>query len=231
GTLVGVDSASPFSVAWNGVTAGTYHLTAIATDNDGATATSAEMLVTVAANQPPTVSLTAPTNNANFKTSANLTISANAGDKDGSVAQVAFFANGTLVGTATSSPFSVPWTGMAAGSYHLTAVATDDSGATATSSEILVTILANKPPTGALSLPVAGPFKAQANVTINANASDADGNVTQVAFYQNGTLMGADTSSPYSFAWNGVAAGSYTLTAVASDDDGATTTSAAVQIT
>ena len=231
GALVGTDTTSPFSVAWNGVTAGTYHVTAVATDDDGATGTSAEMLVTVAANQPPTVSLTAPASETSVRASATVTISANAGDNDGSVTQVAFFANGTLIGTDTSSPYGVTWNGMAAGSYHLTAVATDNDGATATSNDIHVTVVANKPPAVTLSLPAAGPFKAPANVTINASASDDDGHVTQVAFYENGTLIGTDATSPYSVTWNGAAAGSYTLTAIATDDDGATTTSAEAHIT
>ena len=43
---------------------------------------------------------------------------------------VAFFANGTPLGTGTTSPYSVPWADVAAGSYTLTAVATDNIGAT-----------------------------------------------------------------------------------------------------
>ena len=66
-----------------------------------------------------------------------------------------------------------------------------------------------------------------ASITINAAASDSDGTITRVDFYAGGTLLGSDTSSPYSFNWTGVAAGTYSLTAVARDDDGASTTSAA----
>ena len=40
-----------------------------------------------------------------------------------------------------------------------------------------------------------------------------------------------DTTAPYSFAWNNVAAGNYNLTAKATDNDGATTTSGIVAIT
>jgi len=74
-------------------------------------------------------------------------------------------------------------------------------------------------------------FNAGANITINATATDSDGTVTSVAFYQGSTLLGTDTTSPYTFTWNGVAAGSYVLTAKATDNSGATTTSAAVNIT
>ena len=74
-------------------------------------------------------------------------------------------------------------------------------------------------------------FSEPAVVVIDANASDSDGTIAKVQFYQNGNLLGENTSSPYSYAWNNVVAGSYTLEAVATDDQGAITTSASVNIT
>ena len=50
-------------------------------------------------------------------------------------------------------------------------------------------------------------------------------------FFAGTTLIGTDTSSPYGVTWSNVAAGSYSLTAVAQDNAGATTTSAARHIT
>jgi hypothetical protein len=90
----------------------------------------------------------------------------------------------------------------------------------------------NQPPAVSITTPANGTtFTAPANLAIQATASDSDGTVAQVQFYQGATLLGADTTSPYSFAWNGVSAGSYSLTAVATDNGGATTTSGAVNIT
>jgi chitinase len=63
-----------------------------------------------------------------------------------------------------------------------------------------------------------------------ASASDADGVVTSVNFYANGTLVGTSTSAPYSFAWQNVAHGTYTITAKATDDDGLVTTSGGITI-
>lgn len=91
-------------------------------------------------NQPPTVSITSPANNATFSAPATISISANAADSDGTVAKVAFYANSTLLGTATSAPYSVTWNNAAAGSYSLTAVATDNAGATTTSGAMSVTV-------------------------------------------------------------------------------------------
>lgn len=73
-------------------------------------------------------------------------------------------------------------------------------------------------------------MNAGASVTIAANASDSDGTISKVEFYNGSTLLGTDTSSPFSFAWSNVAAGNYALKAIATDDDGASTTSAPVSI-
>ena len=70
-----------------------------------------------------------------------------------------------------------------------------------------------------------------ATINISATAADSDGTIAKVDFYQNGTLIGTDTTSPYSFSWTGVASGRYNLTAVATDNAGAVTTSASVWIT
>ena len=44
---------------------------------------------------------------------------------------------------------------------------------------------------------------------LGATAADVDGSVTQVAFYAGSTLLGVDTTSPYTFSWNNVPAGDY----------------------
>ncbi len=47
---------------------------------------------------------------------------------------------------------------------------------------------------------------------------------TAVDSSANGALIGTDTTSPYSIAWSGIAAGTYTLTAKATDNSGAEST-------
>jgi hypothetical protein len=108
----------------------------------GATAELDNVVVQAVAplNQPPTVALTAPANGASFAAPAPVTVSASASDADGTIASVSFFANGTAIGTATTSPYSVTWSNVAAGTYSLTAVAADDDGATTTSSARSITV-------------------------------------------------------------------------------------------
>ena len=68
-------------------------------------------------------------------------------------------------------------------------------------------------------------FTAPATVTITASASDPDGNVTKVEFFNGTTKLGEDTSSPYSLAWTNVSAGNYTVHVTATDNDGGSSTS------
>ncbi|OON67165.1 glycosyl hydrolase [Hymenobacter sp. CRA2] len=323
---------------------------------------------TGAANTPPTVSLTSPANNASFTAPASITISANAADANGTVSKVEFFQGSTKLSEDTSSPYSFTWSSVAAGTYSITARATDNGGATTTSSAVSVTVnpggptaqaipgkieaesfsaqqgtdteetsdtgggrnvdwfetgdwldyyvnvaqagtytvgfrvasanggatfqlrnsggtvlgsinigntgnwqnwqtistnvtlpagpqtlrvyasastgcnlnwlnfaaatTTNTPPTVSLTSPSAGAsFTAPASITISANAADANGTVSKVEFFQGSTKLGEDTSSPYSFTWSNVAAGSYSITARATDNAGATTTSSAVNVT
>jgi hypothetical protein len=112
-------------------------------------------------------------------------------------------------------------------------VARDDRGAATTSSARSVTVtFANQPPAVSLTSPAAGAtYTAPATITLSASASDADGTVTAVEFYAGTTLLGSDTTSPYSVTWSDVPAGSYDLTAVARDDSSGMTVSGTRTIT
>jgi hypothetical protein len=95
-----------------------------------------------------------------------------------------------------------------------------------------VSIVLNAPPAVALASPINGAIvAANTNLTLAATASDSDGTVTLVQFYQGATFLGSDASSPYSVVWSNVPVGSYTLTARATDNRGAVTVSTPVAIT
>ncbi len=87
-------------------------------------------------------------------------------------------------------------------------------------------------PTVALTSPSAGStFTAPATINLAATASTASGTISKVDFFNGSTLLGTDTSSPYTFTWSNVAANSYSLTARATNSAGLATTSTAVPIT
>ena len=140
-TLVGTDTSAPYSVNDAGVGAGNYSLTAKAFDNNGATATSNPVNITVQPqNQQPAVSITAPSGGATFEAPASYTFSANASDADGQVSKVEFFRGTTSVGTDTSAPFSITDSNVGAGTYTLTAKATDNNNAETISAPVVVTV-------------------------------------------------------------------------------------------
>ena len=241
-TLLFSDVSAPYTHTWSNVAAGIYSLTAKATDNRGAVITSTPVSVTVStvtppANVAPTVSLTAPSNNATYTAPASVTLSANAADSDGTVAKVEFFSGSTLLNSDASAPYTFSWTNVAAGNYTLTAKATDNAGAVTTSAPVTVSVTTVTPPTNvAPTVSLTAPsnnatYTAPASIILSANAADSDGTVAKVEFFNGSTLVSSDASAPFTFTWTSVAAGTYTLTAKATDNAGAVTTSAPVTIT
>ena len=74
-------------------------------------------------------------------------------------------------------------------------------------------------------------FAPGTTVALTADVSDVAGTVTNVSFYQGVTLIGSDTTAPYSLAWTNVATGEYSLTAKATNSVGQVSTSTVVVIT
>ncbi|TVT37824.1 T9SS type A sorting domain-containing protein [Hymenobacter setariae] len=67
-------------------------------------------------------------------------------------------------------------------------------------------------------------------LTLNATAADADGTISQVEFFNGSTSLGTATSAPFQLNWTPSSLGLYSLTARATDNAGASTTSAAVPV-
>jgi hypothetical protein len=95
------------------------------------------------ADQPPTVNLSAPTPGATFTAPADITLSASASDPDGTVAKVEFFQGTVKLGEVLTAPYTLSWTNVPAGSYTLTAVATDNIGVSMTSSPVVITVVSS----------------------------------------------------------------------------------------
>jgi regulation of enolase protein 1 (concanavalin A-like superfamily) len=135
----------------------------------------------------------------------------------------------TVIGSQTINMPSTLYVGLAVTS-HTTGVLT-----TAVFSNVTIRATAstaNQSPTVVITSPASGAtLTAPATINIAASASDAGGSIAQVQFFAGSTLLGTDTTSPYTFSWTNVAAGSYSLKAVARDNLGATRTSAAVTVT
>jgi plastocyanin len=84
---------------------------------------------------------------------------------------------------------------------------------------------ANVPPTISITNPPNGAtFSAPASFTLAATASDSDGSVTNVQFFEGTNSLGNDTTIPYSVSVNSLAAADYTFSAVATDNGGLSAT-------
>ena len=234
-TKLGEDLASPYTFAWNNATAGAHSLTARATDNASLVTTSTAVNITVgaAANAPPVVALTSPANNAQFTAGATITLTATASDPNGTVTKVEFFNGTTKLGEDLTSPYSFTWTNATSGPHTVTARATDNGNAATTSTAITINVGAvNTPPLVSLTSPANNAqFTPGTTITLTATASDANGTVTKVEFFDGATKLGEDLAAPYSFAWNNAANGAHVLTAKATDNGNLVTTSSAVTIT
>ena len=188
---------------------------------------------TPAANQPPTVSITSPTNGASFTAPATVPITATASDSDGTVTNVAFFDGSTLLGHTNNTPYSVTNT-FTAGGHALTAVATDNGGLSTTSAVVNITVSA--PPTPP-SVTITNPpnpsvFGNTDGVGIGASVTNGTGTVTNVQIFNGATLLRSFTAPPYTLTTAAFTfvLGTNTVTAVASDNLGLRGTSAPVHV-
>jgi len=119
----------------------------------------------------PTATITSPTNGATL-TQGNITISANAAvSGGGTISSVQFYAGATLIGTSSTSPYSVTWANAAPGTYSLTAKATDYLNRTVTSSAVSVTIQAAGGGGGSWIFSSGTLYDATDNVAIGTNSA------------------------------------------------------------
>jgi len=89
----------------------------------------------------------------------------------------------------------------------------------------------NQSPTVSINTPANNStFTEPATIVIEATANDPDGTISRVDFYRGSTRLAQISSPPYTYTWQNVVAGSYSLTAVAIDNRNASTTSRSVNV-
>lgn len=205
-TSLGTDTSAPYSFNWTGVAQGAYALTAVATDNAGAMRTSTAVNVMVNApsggGQCSSPPYVAGTGYANGQLVRNI----------GQVYRC------EVAGWCSSSAAwaYAPGTGM-----HWQDAWTHQGPCGGGGAAPVVSLTA--PANGAN-------VACAAAVQVAASASDSDGFVTRVDFFDSGSLIGTDTTAPYSTSWVSTASGSHQLTAKAVDDLDNATMSAAVSV-
>jgi RHS repeat-associated protein len=176
-----------------------------------------------------TITLASAANNQVLTAPATISLKASTGGTG--ITKVEFYQGTNLISSDSTSPYSFSWRSVGAGSYSFTAKAMNSADSVVATSEAIA-IVVNAPPTVSITSPSAGQgFATGSNIVLNATVADSDGTATKVEFYRGNTLVGTDTTSPYSLTWSNAPAGSYSLTAKATDNHGATTTSAPVSVT
>ncbi|MBL9168397.1 MAG: M36 family metallopeptidase [Verrucomicrobiales bacterium] len=97
--------------------------------------------------------------------------------------------------------------------------------------DLELTGVGNPPPQIELTSPVEGSTLVHPpSVLLSAAASDAYGGIALVQFYRDGANLGSDTLAPYQVVWSNPPVGSYSLTAVATDLLGLSSTSPPVHL-
>ena len=110
---------------------------------------------------------------------------------------------------------------------------TVNDGTYSDSDEVLIIVSAtgNLSPSISITDPNNGTnFRENEDITITAITNDIDGTVTLVEFYDGATKIGEDTTESFNLVWQGASVGNHTITAVATDNNGAKTTSEAISI-
>jgi subtilisin family serine protease len=135
-------------------------------------------------NTPPTASLTAPADGATYVAPAAITLTASANDPGGAVSSINYYANGTWIGSATVSPYTLNWTNVPVGSYTLMAVALDNQGATT--------------PSSTMGVSVTGPGGGLTNVAAASSGATASASTTLSAgFAPSGAINGDRTAGTW----------------------------------
>ncbi|MFN8415542.1 MAG: Ig-like domain-containing protein [Cytophagaceae bacterium] len=206
--------ASATGATYTATTAGSYNVV-VSSGNCSATSTN----TTVTVNAPISVSVT-PNGIQTLIPSQPITLTATT-----SATGVTYtWYNGTSVVGSNSATLSV----TTAGNYS---VQITNGTCQATSNTVSV-VNANAPLVSMISPTNNGTAVAPTNILLEAQATDSDGSITKVEFYQNNVKVGEGTgTTSYQYTLTNVAQGAYTFYAVATDNSGLQTTSASVNFT
>ncbi|WP_027077416.1 Ig-like domain-containing protein [Maribacter antarcticus] len=243
GSLVDTDGLdyTPYLLVFNQL--GSYTVKASVTDNDGAVTSNTVTLVVEddgstpppappGDNASPMVGFTNISNNQVFDLGDSVSIALNAGDSDGTVVKYEIFVNGSLVDTDGLDYTPYPLVFNQLGNYAVKVFVTDNDGAI-TSETITLIVGEDTPPTpptpsenslpnvSFVNLTNGENFSVGETITVNLNASDADGSIVKHQIFVNNNLVDTDGVLFTPYLINNAQVGDFTINATVTDNEGA----------
>lgn len=180
-----------------------------------------------AKNQLPVVAMISPLNWVNYNLYDTLQFVAEASDPDGKIENVLFYFDQILVGTDSTMPYQCEKIMTETGTHIIFAKATDNMGASAfTDSTYIYSQDPNAPGVNLTISPFSYLYKEFDNLQFNLTVVSPVGEIVSSALYINNHLYGIDSTSPFSFTWDSIPAGTYLIYGIAEDDKGRIGTSA-----
>jgi len=223
--LVGTSYSSPFNYIWNAKeeNIGSHTIKAVAVDDDNSVTESDEISIMLL-NSLPVCEVINPQNGDNYQQGDVISFTAEAGDSDGTVANVKFYINDILKSTDTDPPYSYEWVtnNISIASYNLKIKVEDNDGGLS-DDQLNINIIENLPPVCSITSPENNQhFTRLDNINIQVNASDEAKSVDTVTFYIDNDSIGVDNNMPYIFNinLNDQSLGNHTLKVVAKDNHG-----------
>jgi len=223
----------PFSYQWSfggnqiaGATSSTLVLNNVQASQSGSytvtvndqtdTVTSSPATLTVTGAQGPNVTITSPTNGSVFPPHSDVLLAADATETNGTISFVQFLLGTNVVGVVSNSPYTMILSNLSAGSYVLTAQATDTQGNAGVSAS--VNFSTGVPVVNITSPTNGAKFPEHADVLLAANASETGATITNIAFFLNSNFVAEAPSDSLSVIASNLLAGTYQFAAEAMDN-------------
>lgn len=236
GAVVGEDLVAPYTLSWTATSEGQHTVASrvsysgSSTVNSGAVSLSVTTAPTVVASTPPLVILTSPVDGSVRSTPLSIGMAASVQANGHVISKVQFYSGSRLIGEDTTSPYSCTWPGVTAGTYSVFARAIYDGNLIQVSSSSVVIV--QDLPVIELTAPLNGTvWFSPATIGLVASVTANNHVISKVRFFNGTTLLGEDTTAPYTWQWSGVGDGVYSITARVYYDSGSSLPSAPVSLT
>lgn len=224
GTPIGEDTTAPYEFNWNVSSrwaAGTHTISARAYESNGGESSSSTTIQLITLD-PMEVAFDSPAINATYPFPASIPMQASATAPSSSIARIDFYADNQFISSDDEAPYTATFSPEIIRQFELRATAVDTLGRMRDATRV-VNVTGPAIPTVTITSPGNGAIlTAPATPTITVDASANFATITRVRFYDGSTLIGEDTSEPFSITAPVLAPGDHHLYAIATSSTGTT---------